>query len=324
MTLLALELPEESAELPLWIERQLVGLNLRQLVTELTAIGQMATDDATARQSSPPATTTPADAAQWLGDSKGTVLADGLRGLPAEKLSELLRQPRLLGSLQELVLVEGGPYWEEVARRAPAVEARVAMGRERVVQAVRGETSPIAGRIFAPPASSGPGPKAVDVAPPPAPFAKRYGALAICLALAACLLLMVTQFQGPGAQLAWGWSRPGAIDERASAPKYLEGLAATGHEWFDERPTSPADVRRRIQEMRDGCDRVINSPHAPLAMADQQWLVERCLKWREKFDAQLAALDAGGDPLAARGQIDETVNKLIGTLQDRAKQIATG
>src|SRR5271155_4211310 len=102
MRLVALEIPDDSAELPGWLEGQLLGFDLAALVAELEAIhGELG------------AKAIPLD--RLLGTNRGAVLERGLSALPIETLHEFLRRPRQLLDLQELVLVEGGAYWQGLA-----------------------------------------------------------------------------------------------------------------------------------------------------------------------------------------------------------------
>ncbi len=84
-------------------------------------------------------------------------------------------------------------------------------------------------------------------------------------------------------------------------------------------PGNPIALARRIAEFRQGCSVLILSPHRPLPAEDRAWLVERCRAWAARFDGYLASVEAGKDPLEVRNQADETINRLIDTLRDRAK-----
>ena len=81
MRLLAMDIPDDPAELPGWLERHLVGLDLAALVAELEAVHGLPTGPVpTVRD--------------VLGDRLDAVLAGGLARLPHEVLGRLLRQPQ--------------------------------------------------------------------------------------------------------------------------------------------------------------------------------------------------------------------------------------
>ena len=106
MNLIALEIPDDPALLPVWLEEHVVGTNLAALVAELEAVhGQHGGGPGLSLD-------------QVLLGHREAVVARGLKVLPADRLRTLLRRPRLLLDLQELVLASGGPHWLDRAARA--------------------------------------------------------------------------------------------------------------------------------------------------------------------------------------------------------------
>jgi hypothetical protein len=91
---------DEGVEVRPWLERQLVGPDLLEVVRELAALrdGGGAGD---------------ASAALPAG-RRGEVLEHGLSALTDDEVQALFRRPELLLQLQEWVLVDGGPYWDGV------------------------------------------------------------------------------------------------------------------------------------------------------------------------------------------------------------------
>lgn len=94
--------PALRTDLGHWLERQLVGGRLGDLIAELAAV-----HFATARLKVylPPL---------LRGHRKAAVLNAGFAGLSERRHIALLRHPRLLLDLQELVLAFGGKYWDSV------------------------------------------------------------------------------------------------------------------------------------------------------------------------------------------------------------------
>lgn len=300
----ALDIPDDPAQLPAWLERHLVGLDLAALIAELSAVHAAAGPGPSL------------DA--LLAGRKEAVLANGLGVLPQATLKEFLTRPRLLLELQELILVGGGAYWDRVAPPSAELEAHVEQGRQRLE------------RLFAQAERAAPEERRVLRLPSgPAWYRRPWVA---SLAAAAAVLLGVFLFEhyrSPAGKdretsaVAWGWSRPDALPDKMSPEAYLNRLADEAAEWFDRRPDEPVALAKRLGELREGCSVLILSPHPPLAAADRQWLVEKCRLWAAQFDQQLTALEAGGDPLQIRAQTDETVHKLITALRGRAKEATT-
>lgn len=145
------------------------------------------------------------------------------------------------------------------------------------------------------------------------------------LATAASLVaaaILYDQFKGPATlAIGWGWSRPGALPQDLAPATYLDRLADDAEEWFAKRLEDPSALAMRITEFRLGCSSLIAAEHRPLSADDRAWLIEKCQAWAEKLEGHLAAVEAGQDPLQVRAEADETVNKLIQALRERAKII---
>jgi hypothetical protein len=310
--LVAFTIPDDSAQLPAWLEARLVAPDFGRFVAELVAVY--------------PERGRALPARQLMGDWYRKALADGLGGVPAGVLEQLLRHPKSLLELQEAVLSEGGAYWDEVATRADEMTATVERGRG-ALEAIVAQANPTregeGGVARATPALAG------GVRPERRrsylTWALASSALAACLLVAVGYLTLVKKPDLGGTETAavtWGWAKPGGIPQDAQKPaEYLIALAATSEEWFNKRPEDAAGVAKRINEFRTGCSQLIFSPHTPLEPADRDWLVERCRLWAKKLDEHLSALEAGADPLEVRKKADETINALRDKLRERAAQL---
>jgi hypothetical protein len=124
------------------------------------------------------------------------------------------------------------------------------------------------------------------------------------------------------AQGGWGWSRPDALPRAVPPAAYLNRLADEAAEWFGVRPEEPIALARRLAEFRQGCSVLILAEHRPLSPEDRRWLVAKCRDWASKLDRHLAAVEAGEDSLKVRTEVDDTVNKMIATLLERAKSLS--
>ncbi|MEI6233888.1 MAG: hypothetical protein WCT04_12595 [Planctomycetota bacterium] len=100
MNLIVASIPDGHDARALWLERQLTGLHLRELVSELTAV-----------HGSHPNATTLDDV---LLDCRDNVLQKGLVHMPAAQFRALFAHPALMFELQDLVFVEGGSYWQSL------------------------------------------------------------------------------------------------------------------------------------------------------------------------------------------------------------------
>jgi hypothetical protein len=306
MKLIALEIPEDASDLANWLEGHLVGLDLSALVAELEAVHGSASP--------------PFSVETILGNQRDAVLSQGLASLPPDRLRPLLRHPRLLLDLQELILSSGGPHWR---RRAAAIQEQAPGAVDRgwawltanVIEPLPTPSIP----IHSPPAVTRPGP--------------RWRVLALAaLSAAAVVVAVVTISQRPdhdrdrkgnGPNVAsspgWGWNGPDALPQDLPRNAYLNHLADAAHAWFNKRPDDPVALAKRIAEFRQGCSVLIQSPHRPLSADDRTWLVDKCRAWAAKLDAHLAAIQSGKDALKVRGEADETINRLIAALRERGR-----
>lgn len=295
MKLVALEIPDDPALLPGWLESHLVNTDLAALVAELEAV-----------HGEQPGSLSLADV---LRDRRDAVLSRGLASLPAEGLKSLLRNPRLLLELQELILTEGGPCWLDGAAAAASKQDDLERVWNRLSDPLQ-QTSRAA---------------VLPVAPPPrrvVPLARWIGIFAAAAAVVLGVFLVERQRGGDQeAASGWGWSRPGALDGDLPPAVYLDRLADAAAEWFRKRPDDPIAVARQIGEFRQGCSVLILSPHKPLGAQDRAWLVEKCRAWAARLDAHLAALEGGASAAKVRDDADATINKLIAALRDRAQAL---
>jgi hypothetical protein len=313
VTLHTLTVPDDPADIPRWLERQLMAPDFGGFIAELSALFPAL-----------PGTDPPRDLLdRWLT----VALTDGLQPIPPDVLRQLLRHPPLLAAFQEQIVLDGGAYWDAVSDRSDGLRETFARGRRALGRMLAADA--------AAPTGTG-GPKAVHQAGRNAgPRAANRGGgrgyklwAIISTGVAACLAVVVglQTARGPGeppipkAQIAWGWAKPGGVAAGVPAPKdYLNTLAANVEEWSLHRPSDAAGLGARIAEFRTGCTRLLHSAYGPLGPADKAWLLEQCRTWAKALDGHLQALDGGADPLAVRAGVDETVRVVAAALRERAK-----
>jgi hypothetical protein len=322
MKLIALEIPDDAADLAGWLEGHLVGLDLSTLVAELETIGRLGEGPAAP----------PLSLETILGKEREAVIAHGLASLSQDRLRLLLRHPRHLLDLQEVILSSGRPYWhrraESALKQAVGSEQRAAIERgwdwlRADVIEDRADSVPVHSLLVSRPAQY------------KLRSRWRSRSLASLAAAAAVVLAVLTVYQWPGrdqkgnrpggggmvSASGWGWSRPDALPQDLPRDAYLNRLADGAQAWFNKRPDSRAALAQRITEFRQGCSVLIQSPHKPLTAGDRTWLVEKCGTWADKLGAHLAALEAGQGAVKVRDEADETINKLIAALRERASRV---
>jgi hypothetical protein len=280
MTIHVLEIPNDDAAVSRWLEERLASPDLRQFVAELRAV-----------ESAEPA---PA-LTDVLGTSRDLMLEQGLGILSVEQRSMLLAHPELLYDLQELVYSSGGDYWLKLLTRDS--DRRAAQTQWSRIQ------------------------KAIEPTATPAneSLSRRSVVLAI-MSLAAAILIGFFAMKSQLGLGSYGWNKPGVFDVALAKPAYLNHLADRANEWFDKQPTNAEQLANRMQQFRESCDKLLAAKHPQLPDADRDWLYERCRLWAGKIDASLAKLNADPSQFkAVNAEMDETVNKLMTALRERAK-----
>jgi hypothetical protein len=317
MNLTMLEIPEETAELAAWLERQIVSDRLGELVAQLAIVQA-------------PAAPARASLKEALGARLPEALSRGLGPLSRTEIKRLLAQPRLLLELQEEVLLQGGDYWRTIEADLDSLQDAQRNGRRRLqefLQTERWRHEETAWQIIT---------RRKDAR-------NRVLQLTSLAAAAGILLtLMLDHSSGwnrrpepqrqalpPVAQESpptqtWGWNRPDAMRPELSRADYLKGLARAADDWYGTQPTTRLELAARLNEFRQGCSRVILADHLPLTSADRDWLHDKCRQWAEKLNGHLAELEEGTSVKSVRADADRTVRALIAALRARADLKAPG
>ncbi len=295
MNLPLLDVPDDSAAIADWLERQLVGLHLADLVSQLSAVYRA--DDNTATL------------AEVLGPNSDQIMQRGLAAAPLETLRELLHSPRLLLELQDRIFVAGGAHWQRVP-----IDDEQRQVVERQAKALRAK---IDGEIM--------GSHEALQLPPRRTWRRLQVAVGVAVAVSLAVAAFVWQRSSAGP--AWGWGKPDSIvartrhGESITASGYLKQLAAEAAEWRNKRPASREQLETRLREMLTGCNALLASSNTPLPPESKTWLRDKCTAWAAKFEQQLTQLEQGADLQKILSQSDETVDRLIAALNSQADKV---
>jgi DNA-directed RNA polymerase specialized sigma24 family protein len=289
-TLAIATIPSDAADRPRWLDGQLVGDRVGDLVEELRAL----------------TVTRPADGpiADLLGDNREAVLADGTAGLPPPVRQRLLESPDYLLDLQALVLLEGRPYWDVL----PRPERVIDIANRSRDQFVAGLTAPPVAPVLSGRRAFGPN--------------VRQWLVPVAVISSVALVVCAIGWwprppAGPTSALTWGWAKPGALPADGSADNYYAALAAEGAEWFDVRPDDRAGLARRINELRQGCSVLLVTDHPPLSADRSRELKDHFRGWANQVDTALVRLESGDDLVAVRADVDGVVTAIVAYLNLR-------
>ncbi len=300
MSLTALEIPENISDWPTWLERHIVTGDLRSLVMQLEVISD------SPQQSNGESPVVGEDwesrLRQVLGGEHSGVLNSGLGELSVEQLKKLVQQPRLLLALQEQVFIHGGPYWQAVPRSESQLKAADAI-RQQLIAKLSAESEGFSTRK----------PEHVVLPHGNVRLATRKF-LITSLTLAACLLLVFYIFR-PTEQGGRYFASAGLLTSEKQGNEYLKPIAQKIREDW-QRSNDAGQFPEELRSLRDSCDELLAADLHQLAPSVAADLKARCQKWRTKFTEYLSELDSGMPVEAIKIEADQTVNKLVGALEE--------
>ena len=288
MNTVALELPEDKSLWPTWFEQQLLGSDLRLLIRQLELM--------TGQSTSLP------DGVAWeehllaeFSELVPGILSHGLSILSPADLQRLIRKPRLLLALQELVFIEGGEYWKNLQRSESSIQS-IQLMQESFVLATKLE--------IAKPATSQNSIGSTKNSLKPFLYVS---------ALAASFLLAIYFF--PPASQGRYFAREGLLTSAMQGNDFCKTLASAIREDWDPNAAEPV-FRRQLQELKDSCDRLINASLPQLEVKVASDLRNRCTKWKSSLTDMLAGLDSGRPVDDVRQNANELVERLVKVLGD--------
>lgn len=276
-----LSMPDDPEALLRWLDKQLVGPHLDDLVAELQAVHRPG-----------PAP----ELAAVLGGHWDVFMNGGFAALPPQVVGDLLRNPSLLRELSERVFEEGGNHWfgttlspEEEFRARRVAAAVAAQLQKRTAPAVRLR-----------------------------PWLSYVG---VALATAAAVLVAMNLGGGlrtpaPAPAPSWGFAKVNQL-ARDDPKAIFAALADLAQEWGKKPTDDRASLARRLSEFRLGCS-TLQATDLGLPADDAQWLRRRCLDWSAAIDRHLRELDETGDVAAVRAAVLQTINGIVTELRQRA------
>jgi hypothetical protein len=190
------------------------------------------------------------DAREWLGTDVAAVMEKGLGALDNSRLRQLLVRPALLPAIQELVLIEGGVYWNALM---PPTPRRMPL---------------------TPTATQKPSLRWIYIVVPLAVAASLAAFIAVDLQREPVLQpgipasdLTVTRGADTSpakvesrAHQPWGWNRDDMLDVDIGTTKLSAHLANTLNDWFEVTANDGSDLdalRLHLSEMWAGCQQVL-------------------------------------------------------------------
>ena len=302
----SLEMPESPAGLGEWLDRAIVGGSLLSLVDELSVIHRAADGEVGVDQ-----------VREWLGDSYAAVMGRGLGAIGHSRLKHLLTHPNMLISLQELVLLDGGGYWNDLMLEAPVATA------VHEVPSGQGSTRWFL-LAFVPVAL------AASLA-----FFVAYDMDRAPEQLVPKVLSDAAVMRGGGDEIGlgpttgdevWGWSRPNVLVGINSPEEVPSRLADALGEWFDLSAAAGSDsqvLTLRANELWAGCEQLSSQDFNGMSSDLRQKIVDVISPFQQKLEGVLRNLDTAATvsgevsaEAAAQESIDSSVRETIDALRN--------
>jgi hypothetical protein len=314
--ILVLDMPEAAEEQAAWLDRHLVSDDLAAIVDELSVIHDRPKEDVAAEEGR-----------AWLGPDREKVLSVGVAGLSRDRFRELLRRPALLIAIQEIVLLEGGSYWDRLVRecqQVPSFEMQQG-GKKAPAGSVVGRIGEWQRR-------------AIFLGVVPVAVAATVGALILKENLhnerkGGANNGAITRGIENGGKTAsvtepavsWGWSTSELIAAGTRPETVPSALADSLEEWFRVTAGTETDGKRlqlRVSELWAACDRVASMTWEGMSKDSQKAVHDVAVTLQAGLQATLKDLrQSADDPsesakgAAAKQAADSAVREAIEQLR---------
>ncbi len=319
MSTVLLDIPAETKDWPDWLERQLVGLRLGELIAQLKLLVENSPSPSPSLE-------------QVCGGKFDAVIRDGLKVLSTKEIGQLMKHPDLLLDLQEKVFVSGSRYWDSI----PITKEHQDFADQQVtaVLAKIREQGNLAGSaktdvVTAPPVDNRSFPVTdLSVAKPEETSAASTKSVSrrvwVALATAAVLLFVVREFWPVPKSNPWGFNKSDVALTQLKDGAYLNFLAELCGEWYNKVPQKLPDLSTRLAQFKRGCDNLSQAPHLQLSDPTQrEWLSSECVKTSLSIEQLQREISSGEKPLeTALAQANKIIDDLQTNLRNQAAKIS--
>jgi len=288
MTIRMLTIPDDQMAWPDWLEQQLVGVHLHELIEEL----QIANAAASREQSE--------NLNDILTSEQLTFIAEsGLRVLETSQIQRLLSDPEALLGLQEHVLINGGDYWQTILLGTLATNSLDRIRSRLLTHEDTNASFPL----------QGPGEKMAGWT------SRRVAGWVVSVVV--MLLVGVFAWRSQPHSSGHVLGTPGLLASNTiSSEDYLRRISDAGETWFQQDRSSTAALVTLLEDTSHDCQILIDARHSILSPDERDWFVGKCRNWKAAFDETLASLRDGSITLeVARDRSDLTMMKLVSVLR---------
>ena len=297
--------PAEWPALSAWLDQQLVGMSLGQLVEELRILRD-------AQDKRPADVKNRVEAGPKIlnqiltPEIRRKVLDHGTSALSQAEIQGLFSSPETLLDLQEDIFINGGKFWQTV----PRTDAHKQLAQSGF-EAIRASISTEATSVIKPAQNE----NSADTPVKPgswknAVFAATVLAMSILVTLAVLNPSREPQISGTG------FGTPGLLDNNVNTQlEYYQRMSAANGEWLKTPRKDSAELLAALKSYSQNCKNLIDSEHPALDDRNERWLKAKCGEWKGKIDEIVVALES--DKMSfedAAKAANEVVGKLVNKL----------
>ena len=289
MTIRMLTIPDDHIAWPDWLEQQLVGVQLHELIEEL----RIANAAASREQSE--------SLNDILTNQQLTFIAEsGLGVLETSQIQRLLSDPEALLELQEHVLINGGDYWQTIPVGTQATNSLDRIRSRLLTHEDTNASFPL----------QGPGEKMAGWT------SRRVAGWVVSVVVMLLVGVFAWRSQPHGSGHVLG--TPGLLASKStSSEDYLRRISDAGETWFQQDRSSTTTLVTLLEDTSRDCQILIDARHNVLSPEERDWFVGKCRNWKAVFDETLASLRDGSITLeVARDRSDLTMMKLVSALRN--------
>lgn len=282
--------PAEWPEFTSWLDQQLMGLQLSQLVEELHVLRQVAASQSV-KGSEPlnPAAQTPQQTLEQIlnADIRERVRSQGTSALQQAEIQALFRSPETLLELQEDILIHGSKYWRTVPR-SEEHERLAASGFEAIQARIRAAEQ-------SPPSLDATTPKPHPETHSGPAKSRRSSLLAVAvLAMSVLVTLAILRPTSEPQLSGTGFGTAGLFENDVTSPgQYYQRMADANEQWLAMSRTDGAALLAALEAYSKDCEILIDSKHPALPENHERWLKAKCGEWKKKIDDVIVELKAG-------------------------------
>jgi hypothetical protein len=296
--------PAKWPELSHWLDQQLVGMSLGQLVEELRILRDAQHKGPAEVQNRVEAG--PKTLEQILTpEVRRKVLDLGTSVLSQGEIQGLFRSPETLLDLQEDIFINGGKHWKTVPRTD--VHKQLAQSGFAAIQARIGTE---AASVLKPAQKQ----NSADISGKPRSWKNAAFAAAV-LAMSVLVTLAVLNPSREPQMSGTGFGTPGLLDNNVNSQlEYFQRMSVANEKWLRTNRSDKDALLAALKIYSSDCQNLIDSKHPALDDQNERWLKSKCGEWKGKIDEIVAALES--DKMSFE-DASRTANEVVGKLVNK-------